>query len=427
MKVISFLGPTNYSETIYHYQGCECRTRFFPVALSHFLKPQQMLVCATPTVREHQNLKDLQAALDQMKTPHRVVDIAEGHSEQDLWEIFAAITGAVDEDEQVVFDVTHSFRSLPMLVFLAVAYLKAARQVKVERVLYGAWEARDLQTNRSPVFDLTPFVSLFDWTSATTRFVETGDGSALAKLLRAGMPSGSQMKEDLETRALGKNLRLAAEAIDSVSLALRLARPFEVMQSSAQFETALEQSRPGIQARAKPFALLVDSMVQEYRQFALEEPDERERWEEGLRLQLAMIDWYIRRRHIIQAATLAREWIVSLLALEFDAPLFDLKKGREQVEWALNNAAERARPKPRKPKHASVYDDELSKYAHEGDLVRLWSRITDLRNDIAHAGMRSSPKQASLLKQNMESLYADLERIAAGVLGQPPDPPDERP
>lgn len=414
MKLITFLGTTNYQTTTYVWQGQEHTTRFFPDAAAHFLRPMQTLVCATPTVEKHANLTELTSKLAEANVKHTVVTIPEGHSEADLWSIFDALTNVVEEGETVAFDVTHSFRSLPFLSFLAVAYLQAAKKVRVERVLYGAFEARD-ENNHSPVFDLTPFVTLLDWLTATTRFVETGDGQALANLLRTGMPPGIQMRDDLSARVLGQNLKTAADAIQSVSLALRVTRPIETMQSAAQLAETLEQAMPGIQTRAKPFQVLAEKVAQEYGQFAVENPTDEKMLRDGLQRQLQMIEWYIKRRHVVQAATLAREWIVSVLCLQFGEPMFDYEGGRKHVEAALNNAVERRKENPR-AMYPSRRDTELEALPCANVLAKLWGQMIDLRNDIAHVGMKLSPKPAALLKQKVETMYPQLVELAAVLL-----------
>lgn len=414
MKLITFLGIANYQTTTYVWQGREHTTRFFSDAAAYFLRPEQTLVCATPTVEKHANLIELTSKLAEVNVNYKVVPIPEGHSEADLWRIFDALTEVVEEGETVAFDVTHSFRSLPFLSFLAVAYLQAAQQVKVERVLYGAWEAHNAQ-NHSPVFDLTPFVTLLDWLTATTRFVETGDGQALANLLRAGMPPGILMRDDLAARTLGQNLKTAADAIQSVSLALRVTRPIETMQSAAQLAETLEQAMPGIQQRAKPFQVLAQKVSQEYGQFALEKPTDEPVLRDGLRRQLKMVEWYIKRRHVVQAATLAREWIVSALCLQFGEPMFDFENGRKHVEGALNNAVERRKENPR-TMHSSRCDAAFEALAINGRLAKLWGQMIELRNDIAHVGMKLSPKPAALLKQKVETMYPQLVELAPILL-----------
>jgi CRISPR-associated DxTHG motif protein len=411
MKLITFLGTTEYRTTLYVLGEQSHETQFFPVALARFIRPAQVLVCVTPTVQQHHNLLDLGQQLGDTGVPWESVPIPEGHSEADLWSIFDALTSAVGEGEHVTFDVTHSFRSLPILAFLAIAYLKAAKRVSVDGVLYGAWEARDTTTNHTPVFDLTPFVALLDWLTATNRFVETGDGHALANLLKTGMPAGPVMRDDIAARALGRNLKAAADAIESVSLALQVTRPMEAMQAAAQLRDTLRQALPGILERARPFGVITEQVTQAYGQFALEAPTEAAALSEGLRQQLQMIDWYVKRRRVVQAATLAREWVVSALVFQFNQPMFDYDKGRHPVEQALNNAVEKRKLQARNIQH-TPWDALLEQSPQIEALVKVWSQLADLRNDIAHVGMKIAPKPAALLKQKVEAIYPQLMLLA---------------
>ena len=411
MKVISFLGPTDYKATTYFYNGQEMETRFFQAAVAKFFKPDEIFICATPTVRNHANLPGLGSQLDQMGVAWQVIEIPEGRDEDDLWTIFDALTGRVENGETVIFDVTHSFRSLPFLAFLAVAYLRSVRNVTVERVLYGAWEARDIEQNRSPVFDLTPFVGLLDWTTATNRFIETGDGQPLAKLLKAGMPSGPQMGKDLEQRDLRNKLKWAAESIEKVSLALQVTRPYEVMESAANLSNILAETLPVITQKARPIAVMAEEIKREYGQFGLEEASEPVNFDDSLNRQLVMIRWYTGRGQVVQAATLMREWIISILAYHFGAPMF-AKKGREPIEIALNNAVEKRRENPRPSPRSSIYEERLAELPNIKTICSLWSQVTDLRNDIAHVGMNIQPEKAVVLKSKIENLFSSLEELA---------------
>jgi CRISPR-associated DxTHG motif protein len=415
MKIISFLGTTDYKETTYLFDGQERQTRFFPTAVAQFLQPERLMLCVTPTVRKHANFSLIGKEFDELGVIWAPLDIPEGRSQADLWEIFDNITTNVTSGETVTFDVTHSFRSLPLLTFLAVAYLKAAKSVKIERILYGAWEARDEAHNISPVFDLTPFAILLDWLTATNRFVETGDGHALANLLKAGVPSGQQMGSDKEARMLGKSLNSAAEAIQSISLAMRLSRPTETMRSAAQLEATIQQALPRIQTTARPFGLLAEIVTDEYGQFALEDPGEPGNYGRSLRHQLELIHWYLCRQHIVQAATLAREWIISLLAYKLSAPMLDYEHGRKYLECAINNAVELRKPNPN-VRNSTQYDADVQRLPQADILCQLWSQISEIRNDIAHCGMRSSPKTANLLKRKVHSLYPHLVELADQII-----------
>ena len=417
MKVISFLGIGQYKTTFYTWQNNEYETEFFAEAVAHLLKPEEMIVCVTPTVREGEksrNWANLQKRFEAASIQYCGLEIPEGHSENELWAIFDALTGAVLEGEEVVFDLTNSFRSLPFLSFLAIAYLRIARNIKVKHVLYGAYDAKD-QNNRSPVFDLTPFVALLDWTNATSRFLETGDGHSLSDLLKSGMPTGVQMGENLELRMLGQNMKYSAEAIQTVSLALQVTRPIEVMESSAHLSDTLMQALPLFAEKARPFAVLAEKVVGQYGQFGLEDAAESVNFNESLKRQLTMIEWYLSREQVVQAATLMREWVVSLLAYHFNVPMFDLKTGRELVEKSINNGVERRKINAR-PIDPGSLDERLEGLPQAELIYGLWSRMAELRNDIAHVGMRPNPKTASQLKQKISALLPQFEKLAADFL-----------
>ncbi len=405
-KIITFLG-TKPSETVYEWQGQAYPGRVFAEALRAFVTFDKMLVLTTEAART-----TTWPLLEGLSDPRiEMVPIPDGKDTEGMWGVFQAVIAQVDEGETVVFDITHGFRTLPFLAFLFAAYLKTAKKVKIEAIYYGALEMKDQNNGKAPVIDLSQFVEMLDWITATDQFVQTGDGRSLATLLTAGMPTGQQMGQDIQLRALGKNMKLAAQAIQTVSMALQVTRPMEVMESSAHLAETLKQALPVFSQRARPFAVLAEGVARQYGQFGLEEAAEPEYFDDGLRKQLIMIEWYLEREQVVQAATLLREWIVSLLAYHFGAPMFDLKQGRELVEKALNNGVERRKRAPR-PLVPGQFDEQFEALPQAETLSILWSKVTELRNDIAHVGMRQSPQTASQLKQKVEALQPQLEQLA---------------
>src|SRR5262245_20632441 len=162
-KVISFLGASQMTETTYCLDGRECRTCFMAEAAARLFAPDRLLVVVTQEARA-KNLADLERRLAGFLAP-QPVDIPSGKSEEELWAIFNAIAAVIDDRDTIIFDVTNAFRSLPILSFLVASYIRVARGARVERMIYGAFDAA--VDGRTPVFDLTPFVRLLDWTSAT--------------------------------------------------------------------------------------------------------------------------------------------------------------------------------------------------------------------------------------------------------------------
>lgn len=89
--------------------------------------------------------------------------------------------------DSVVIDVTHGFRTLPMLGLLAALFLERARNMTVKGIFYGAWDMRD-DNNRAPVQRLDGMLHVSAWIQALSSFDESGNFSVFCDpLLRDGI------------------------------------------------------------------------------------------------------------------------------------------------------------------------------------------------------------------------------------------------
>jgi CRISPR-associated DxTHG motif protein len=399
MKAISFLGPTDYKTVTYTYRDQEFTTRLFPEALFHFFPDlQQLYVFATPTVQSHPNL----AQLRERVPPDRltVVPIPEGHTEEELWDIFSALTEVVAEKEEVVFDITHSFRSIPFLTFLAAAYLRAARRARIRAVVYGAYEARPKDDpGPRPVFDLTPFVSLLDWLAATNQFIHTGDAQYLARLLR----------QEGEARRSGA-LKHAGETLEPFSLAVMLCRPLEVMRDAGRMENMLKRAANDMAQWARPFTVMADRIQAEYGKYNL--PDPIGDVAASLRHQLSIIRWYAEHGQIIQAVTLAREWVVTAVGMQLQGSFILATDERERIERGLSGLCRVAQGRS-SPDDLNEVGRALQSWPEAQAIRDLWNQLSTVRNDLDHAGMKPGPmKAATLRRTTQEEILPALEALA---------------
>ncbi len=389
MKAISFLGIQKYTPTTYCYAGKEIETPYFAEALPCFFPElKEVLILLTPTAQQHDNWVQVQARLGKLAKP---VPIPEGRNETELWEIFHALTAAVGENETVVFDITHSFRSLPFLAFLAAAYLRTVRQVKVHKIIYGAFDAKDAE-NRSPVFDLTPFVSLLDWITATNQFIYTGNARYLARQL--------EKQSGLE--------ELAA-TVDTIALGLQLLRPHEVEAAAYDLPVRLEDVAETLPA---PFALLSGRLADSYGQFGLA-PDAPPC--EQLARQLALINWYHQTGQYVHTISLSREWLVSLLCVHFGVDMQD-KDERDEIELLLTGGKIKD-PETGEVLRVSKYLERWQTVPHGKRLRQLWSgqpyQLAHLRNDVLHSGFRRNPKPSKEIVDLIQDIVCELNDIAA--------------
>jgi CRISPR-associated DxTHG motif protein len=315
------------------------------------------------------------------------VDIPDGRDEAELWAIFGAVAAEVAPEDRVIFDITHGFRSLPFLSFLAAAYLRSVKNVRLEAVLYGALEAgdRSVQPARAPVFDLTRFVSLLDWLTAADRFVRTGDACDLSALLRDPKAAPVHLAAaagDQEAREMAGLLRLAAAALDDVSLPLQLVRPAEMMGAASNLDAALTAAQSGFEKWARPFAVIADQARAAYAPFGLDDPLAAANLPVFLERQRDLVGWYVERRQYVSAIMLAREWVISYAIHVLG---WDLIADRDLTEKLLSTEGMLRRSNRGLPLDATVR--EMLDGA-----IQLWDRLPDLRNDIAHVGMRARPR-----------------------------------
>lgn len=337
MKAITFLGAAKAWDTTYVMpDGKEYTAPFFGAAMAHFYPDLSMKVFVTEKARQ-MHLTDFQRLTEDFVADLDPIDIPDGATEPELWTLFQTVVDSVDGDEQVIFDITHGFRSLPFLSFLAAAYLRTVKNVAVEALLYGNFEARDqsVEPHRAPVIDLTPFVGLLDWMIAADRFVRFGDAQDLAQQLRKARPDYQTQQINPDLREQAVRLSLAAKSLDSVSLALHLIRPDEAMDASAKLVRQLVDATQSIQVHARPFAPLAQSITDAFAPLAVPAEQQRSTPLQLLAYERRMVDWFLVRKQYAQALAVAREWVVSWIMCHLGMMDFVDSIQRQEVERAV--------------------------------------------------------------------------------------------
>jgi CRISPR-associated DxTHG motif protein len=372
MKLITFLGITDYEEVEYRWHDLSKPTKFVQEALVRWLQPETTCVLLTKEARK-KHWGDLCQRLQRHTQTVEGINIPDGKSEEELWEIFAAISKAVQEGDEIVFDITHGFRSLPMIALLTIAYLKQVKGVKVQHVVYGVYEKGK---HEAPILDLTPFANLLDWLAAAKMFITTGDSSELGQLIQDVQDAAHRNKE-----AYGDSLPLALKnfgaALKEVSNDLLLARVPNLPKSVSNLIEKQKRASAEVSDWTPPLTLLLDKIADAYEPFQ----------DDSLPTQAALIRWYLDHNHIVQAMTLAREWVVSYYAQQKSL-------SRDDAEDELNQRA----------------NDQES-----DELVQLWSSIRNIRNDLAHCGFGREEGQvlsATSIRQNAEEVVKQIERLA---------------
>ena len=407
MKALTFLGAAEAHQTTYIMpDGREHAAPYFGVALARFYPDSDMKVLVTDKAREMHWARFRRQAEDYVDKLE-AVEIPDGADENELWSLFQTVVDTVAEREEVIFDITHGYRSLPFLSLLAVAYLRQIKQIDLRAVFYGNFEARDrsVEPQRTPVIDLSDFVSLFDWMTAADRFVRFGDATDLAERLRAAKPDQNQQPDSLPEVITADMLRKAetvpnrsqqanrlarvANSLEKVSKALRLIRPNEAMDASANLERQLSDPvvTYSIESNARPFVLLTESIKKEYKRLALSSSHQREQPVSALNYERDMVNWLLEHQQYAQAMAIAREWIPSWVMLHMKIYDFADRYQRDRAVAILSGSID-------------CPIDQIE------EARNIYEKLRRVRNDLLHAGKSSE----ALRGQEMEGEVMEVCR-----------------
>ena len=400
MKLITFLGTTDYKIVTYSLHDSNSEpTKFVQAALAQFIKPEKIVVLVT-TEAEALHRPALEAELIAAHIPTNSISwsrIPVGKVEDDLWKIFEVLAESLDSNEEVCFDITHSFRSQPLLVLLASAYLRVAKNVRIKGIYYGALEAKcppslpkeTQPTDNAPVFDLTPFLTLLELTQATSQFLNTGSSGELSGILKVLNPSSSLAPNLLE-----------------ISQCLEMLRPNKLIESASQLKSQIEIEQENIETTVPPAGELLEQIGKEYGKFALPEIGRDATPRETVLRQYEMILWYKEKKQYVHALALSREWVVSLLCLHYQADLLNHHQ-RSDMETLLNGG------KKQFSEERSERWEDFKQLPFRKPLMQFWteSGVANLRNDVLHAGQREKALLAEEVIVKIEGIVAGLEKI----------------
>lgn len=71
------------------------------------------------------------------------IQILEGRTEKELWKIYDEIFHVIDDRENVVFDITHGLRSIPLQALVALNCAKVIKNINIVGIYYGAYERQE--------------------------------------------------------------------------------------------------------------------------------------------------------------------------------------------------------------------------------------------------------------------------------------------
>ena len=135
-----------------------------------------------PHTKEEIAYEGLNTLLQRMNLRPQImpISICDGKNEDEMWKIFQTTFELIQDGDELYFDLTHSFRYLPMLILVLGNYAKFLKNIRIAHISYGNYEARNEEG--SPIVDLLPLTVLQDWTFAAADFLHNGRSEQLTQL-----------------------------------------------------------------------------------------------------------------------------------------------------------------------------------------------------------------------------------------------------
>lgn len=398
---LSVLGTGYYEETQYYFNTTEnsCRTRFIQEATINeycqnwsnedkivlFLteKARKFNWCNPAQVDNHKPSYTGLSHILENNSKLVIVNIPDGNSEDEMWEVFNKVYNVLDDDDEVYFDITHAFRFLPMLLMVLINYAKLLKSISVKSVTYGNYEAREIQqdgSSYSPVMKVTQLSELQDWTIAALMFKETGQTRHLNKLISSDKKTAitNFTDEITEVRSMGI---ISGQNAEWAQLDIDNALVCNPIFKNIKNELNLELSKYKTNCIENVFSAVEFCITHNLTQ-------------QGLTILLESIITYIlleigESDYIDETKRNAVAGALSINKLEkFKAPVKS-NKSTEDVD-VLKLIAKKVFELPYKKKLSDKVYKSLSQGA---------------RNDINHAGYRENPKEVGYFKGKLEGYY----------------------
>lgn len=382
---ISFLGTSDYQEVAYVKEGHELvYTKYvqiatFKMCCGDYRAEDRVFIFTTPSARNANWLdnghmdratnlpkpnKGLYQCFRDLGLDLNPVEIPEGKSEQQIWEIFQKVYTCIEEGDEIIFDITHAFRSIPMLTMVLINYAKLLKNITLKGIYYGAFEVEDEQ---KPIWDLTAFSQLQDWTNAANGFVNYGNAKALKKLAQQTVLPILRNQQH-EQVSIARELDKLAKNIESVADHILTNRGAEIVEARVFDRLFINLKNLSDDDFIPPFQPILQKVKDKIAPF-----DSKH----NIRNGFVAVQWCIDHDLIQQGYTLLQEciisWITELAGLDMKN-----KDDRDYVADAIHTINHK--------KHEDYEKYQSIIKVMPPELPSVYDALSNDRNDINHAG-----------------------------------------
>ena len=414
-RFICSVGIGDYREQSYQYQdGDPIPTRLAPVAVAravHLRGAATVVVTAKAKERWYATLAEELREAGLEPSP---LEIPDGVSENELMQMVEGLFEAVQPDELLTVDVTLALRHLPFVYLAALVYLTSVRRAEIEGIYYAASDLAG--GGPTQIVNLGALYKLIQGFHALSTSHDHGDLRPLAGLLRrevAGLRAASPEVSRERLERLGK----ARDGIERLAESIAAGLPLEAGRDAANARDALrrlseaEPAHSGATVLATSAALSLTDFADPWTlSTPYKDKTEVVLSSDEIRRQYRFAKWHADRGNTQIAVLVMRELVVNALILGTGgaARWLDVQGTRQPAEDQLHRLSLAA-------KNHELTEETLRA------LVNVWQSVTDLRNNLAHVGMRKQPASGDggKVSELLEACRKLVDRPSPGVITLP--------
>lgn len=324
------------------------------------------LACTIDNLNHESELESLNLLPieDVLGNRSKCILIKYGLDEQELWQNFDKILKIVDmleKGDEIYIDITHSFRSLSLFLFLTITFIKdlmAEKEITIAGVYYGMLDVtRELKY--TPVVDLKSLFDMTSWIKGAYSLKNYGNGDLIAELLNV------QGEQEL------------ASQLNQLSQSINVNNVRAIKQISSTLKTSLQKQVPN-----SPFDYLRPTLEKFVNKFARSSTKESE-------YQLELAGWYFdNQRYATGYITLTEAIITYLCEINDKKPRVEdeRKEMKDFLHQEVNNNSK---------------------------LAQLYFKVNPIRISIAHALLEQGKQALSVndVINNAKAYQREAQKI----------------
>lgn len=266
----------------------------------------------------------------------------------DNFNIILNLQDTLKDGDEVYIDITHSFRSNAMWMFLVMNFITDLmdKNIEIKMISYGMFEIADRTSNITPIIDLNAFYKLLKWIKGAQSFKNYGNSYLLL--------------DNIENEELRKKLKTFSHAMN-----------LNYIGTLKQNLNSLKKLLPEIDEMKGPGKLLIPQIVREF-------VKEFDGVKKDFILQVRLAKWHYKQSRYAMAYININEAIKGYVADELRE--FYPDKSEEELldyarKWFFKLDPRISRPNFKK-------DNENKKII---EYYKVFDHSRRVRNDIAHS------------------------------------------